>query len=125
MVRVLSNLQRAEQAAVGKLDGLEKRPLAEAYNTNASEAHKRSTFDSPAQPALHGALSMQTTADARLSQHGVFSTQDAVIQLQGMDVPQGDLQSAVQAMSVVQASLSWARHPLRCMCLMCPCACHI
>ena len=99
MIRVLSNLQR-----VGKLNGLERKPLAEPFDTNASEAQRGSAFASPAQPAQHGALSLQTTADAGLAQDSVSSTQDAVTQLLGMDMPQGDLQSAVPAMSVVQAS---------------------
>ena len=104
MIRVLSSLQRVEQAAAGKPDGLERKPLAEPFNANASEARRRSAIDSSAQPALHGAYNLQTTADAGLTQDSVSSTQDAVTQLQGMDMPQGDLQSAVPAMSVVQAS---------------------
>ena len=118
MVRVLSNLQRVEQAAIGKLDGLEAKPLAEPFNTDASEAQSRSAFDSPAQPALHGALSLQTTADAEFSQDRIISTQEVVTQLQGVEVPQENLQSAVQAMSVVQASPPRALHPSQCMCLM-------
>ena len=77
MVRVLSSLQRFEQAAIGKLDGLEAKPLAEPFNTDASEAQSRSASDSPARPALHGALSWQTTADAGLGQDRVISTQES------------------------------------------------
>ena len=110
MIRVLSNLQRVEQAAAGKLNGLERKPLAEPFHTNASGAQGGSAFSSPAQPALHGALSLQTAADAGLAQD---STQGAVTQLQGMDMHQGDLQSAV--MSVVQASPPEAFHHLQCM----------
>ena len=97
---------------LGKLDGLEAKPLAEPFNTDASEAQSRSASDSPARPALHGALSWQTTADAGLGQDRVISTQEAVTQLPGVEVPQGDLQSAVQA------SPAWALHPSQCMCLM-------
>ena len=112
MIRVLSNLQRVEQAAAGKLNGLERKPLAKPFDTNASEAQSRSASDSPAQPALHGALSWQTTANAGLSQDRAISTQEAVTQLQGVEVRPGNLQSAVQA------SPPRALHPSQCMGLM-------
>ena len=104
MAHVLSNLQRLEPAAARKINGLEREPLS----TSASEAQRSSANESTTPPSPREALSLQPTADAGQSQTSIFSTEDAVTQLQVIDVPQGNSQSAVQAMSVVQASPPWA-----------------
>ena len=117
MARVLNNLQRVKQPAAGKLNGLG--PLS----TSASEAQRRSEDELAAQLAPHEAPDLQSTADAEQSQDSIISNQDAATGLKGIDVPQGNLQSGIQAMSVVHASPLLALHPLQCMCPMYACAC--
>ena len=110
MACVLSALHRVEQAADGKLNGMEQEPLS----TSASEAQRRSADKSAVPLALHEASYLQATADAGQRQDSIYSTQDnlhnGVTQPQGIDMPQQHLQAEVQAMSVVQASPPWALH---------------